>query len=347
MTNEPNVSIPSLVKYLMRRAKHPDWSVVFKSVITMHYLISYGNERFIQNLASSLVNLRAIDRLANFNDTSSTQAYDMSTYLRRYARYLSARVSSYRALGLDFCRMRKTESSGLQIKTIPADQLASTLGQLQSQLDALLAFDVSPGELKNGVISSAFSLLYKDFVKLYITYQTAIIRLLELYFTLNNVKRLQELLDAYKKFLVRMDKVCDLMRVVEQVGMDKSDLPNVSRWPENLPPALLERWLSQIQRGSTTTNRPKMSPGRRSLSSCEPVPRLENPYASLGYSKRRSTRRSRASSPISVITDSAHPTVRPSDADKKYCDTERASLLPDLIELDSAERTDAGWVRID
>lgn len=93
-----------MVKYLMRRAKHQEWSVVFKSLITIHYLMSYGNEKFIQNLASSVANSRSFDYLSTFADRSNSQAYDMSTFLRRYSRYLSNKIHTYRTLGMDFCR---------------------------------------------------------------------------------------------------------------------------------------------------------------------------------------------------------------------------------------------------
>lgn len=117
---------------------------------------------------------------------------------------------------------------------------------LQNQFDTLLAFDASSRDLDNGIINSAFAMLYKDFVKLYIYYQAAIIRLLELYFKINQVKRAQELLQGYKKFLVRMDKVSDFMRVIDSVGIDKSDMPNLSRSP-SLPLSVLEKYLANLE----------------------------------------------------------------------------------------------------
>lgn len=106
------------------------------------------------------------------------------------------------------------------------DQLLMLLQTLQTQFDMLLAFDASARDLNNGIVNSAFAMLYKDFVKLYITYQSAIIRLLELYHSVSQVRKLQELLDAYKKYLVRMEKVTDFMRVINAIGMDKNDLPS-------------------------------------------------------------------------------------------------------------------------
>lgn len=123
----------------------------------------------------------------------------------------------------------------------------STLPILQEQFDTLLAFDASPNDLNNGIINSAFLLLFKDFVKLYIAYQSAINRLLELYFSVVQVKRAKELLDAYRKFLVRMDKVNDFISVVDSVGLDKSLMPNLSRAPTSMSLKVLEKHVEFLE----------------------------------------------------------------------------------------------------
>lgn len=43
-TNEPNVSIPQLANLLIERSQNASWVVVFKSLITVHHLMCYGNE---------------------------------------------------------------------------------------------------------------------------------------------------------------------------------------------------------------------------------------------------------------------------------------------------------------
>lgn len=47
-TNEPNVSIPSMANLLIERTQNPNWTVVYKSLITIHNIMCYGNEvRFL------------------------------------------------------------------------------------------------------------------------------------------------------------------------------------------------------------------------------------------------------------------------------------------------------------
>lgn len=43
-TNEPNVSIPQLANLLVERTQNANWVVVYKSLLTVHHLLAYGNE---------------------------------------------------------------------------------------------------------------------------------------------------------------------------------------------------------------------------------------------------------------------------------------------------------------
>ena len=65
-TEEPNVSIPTLANLLIERTQNQNWVVVFKSLVTLHHMMCYGNERFIQYLASSNTSFQ----LSNFLDKS-------------------------------------------------------------------------------------------------------------------------------------------------------------------------------------------------------------------------------------------------------------------------------------
>jgi ANTH domain len=43
-THEPNVSVPQLAGLLLERSQNNIWVVVFKSLISTHTLMNYGNE---------------------------------------------------------------------------------------------------------------------------------------------------------------------------------------------------------------------------------------------------------------------------------------------------------------
>lgn len=45
-------------------------------------------------------------------------------------------------------------------------------------------------------------------------------------------------LEIYKRFLARMDKVSDFLKYAEEAGIDKGDIPDLSRAPNSLLEAL-------------------------------------------------------------------------------------------------------------
>ena len=87
------MSIPHLANLLLERVQNPNWIVVFKSLVTIHHMMCYGNEvcvppgdifpfsppkmelmrfsfqRFTQYLASSNTNFQ----LSNFMDKGGVQ----------------------------------------------------------------------------------------------------------------------------------------------------------------------------------------------------------------------------------------------------------------------------------
>lgn len=239
-TNEPNVSIPQLANLLIERTQHSSWVVVFKALVTVHNLMCYGNERFTQYLASS----NCTFQLSNFLDKSGVQGYDMSTYIRRYAKYLNEKAVTYRTVAFDFCKAKRGKEDGI-LRTMSNDKLLKTLPILQAQLDALLEFDCTSNDLTNGVINCCFMLLFRDLIRLFACYNDGIINLLEKYFDMNK-KNCREALDIYKKFLIRMDRVAELLKVAENVGVDKGDIPDLTKAPSSLLDAL-EQHLAALE----------------------------------------------------------------------------------------------------
>ncbi|XP_077977901.1 phosphatidylinositol-binding clathrin assembly protein LAP-like isoform X3 [Glandiceps talaboti] len=229
-TNEPNVNILQLGDLLVERtATSTNWVVVFKALITSHHLMVYGNERFVQNLAAR----NHLFNLSSFLDKTGTQGYDMSTYIRRYSKYLNEKAASYRSVAFDFCRAKRGKEDGL-LRTMGSEKLLQTIPVIQVQLDALLDFECSTNELTNGVINSAFLLLFKDSIRLFACYNDGIINLLEKYFDMAK-KQCKEGLDIYKKFLIRMERMSEFLKVAEQVGIDKGEIPDLAKVIQPIP----------------------------------------------------------------------------------------------------------------
>ncbi|XP_054717779.1 clathrin coat assembly protein AP180-like isoform X2 [Uloborus diversus] len=239
-TNEPNVSIPQLANLLIERTQNASWVVVFKALITVHHLMCYGNERFTQYLASS----NCTFQLGSFLDKVGVQSYDMSTFIRRYAKYLNEKAVSYRTVAFDFCKCKRGKEDGI-LRQMNTEQLLKTLPALQAQLDSLLEFDCSTNDLCNGVVNSCFMLLFRDLIRLFACYNDGIINLLEKYFDMNK-KHARDALDIYKKFLIRMDRVAEFLKVAENIGIDKGEIPDLTKAPSSLLEAL-EQHLAALE----------------------------------------------------------------------------------------------------
>ncbi|XP_062122713.1 phosphatidylinositol-binding clathrin assembly protein LAP isoform X12 [Drosophila sulfurigaster albostrigata] len=263
-TNEPNVSIPHLANLLIERSQNANWVVVYKSLITTHHLMAYGNERFMQYLASS----NSTFNLSSFLDKGTVQdggmgvpggrmGYDMSPFIRRYAKYLNEKSLSYRAMAFDFCKVKRGKEEG-SLRNMNADKLLKTLPVLQAQLDGLLEFDCQSNDLTNGVINMSFMLLFRDLIRLFACYNDGIINLLEKYFDMNK-KQARDALDLYKKFLVRMDRVGEFLKVAENVGIDKGDIPDLTKAPSSLLDALEQHLATLEGRKVSAANTPTQS----------------------------------------------------------------------------------------
>ncbi|XP_074498422.1 phosphatidylinositol binding clathrin assembly protein b isoform X14 [Sebastes fasciatus] len=238
-TNEMNVNIPQLADSLFERTTNTSWVVVFKSLITTHHLMVYGNERFVQYLASR----NTLFNLSNFLDKSGLQGYDMSTFIRRYSRYLNEKAVSYRQVAFDFTKVKRGVDGVM--RTMNTEKLLKTIPIIQNQMDALLDFNVNANELTNGVINAAFMLLFKDSIRLFAAYNEGIINLLEKYFDMKKIQ-CKEGLDIYKKFLTRMTRISEFLKVAEQVGIDRGDIPDLSQAPSSLLEAL-EQHLASLE----------------------------------------------------------------------------------------------------
>ncbi|EDS37713.1 phosphatidylinositol-binding clathrin assembly protein [Culex quinquefasciatus] len=184
-TNEPNVSIPHLANLLLERTQNTNWVVVYKGLITTHHILAYGNERFIQYLASS------------------NSSFQLNSFLDK--------------------------------------------GGVQGAVGARI-----------GVINMCFMLLFRDLIRLFACYNDGIINLLEKYFDMNK-KQCRDALDLYKKFLTRMDRVGEFLKVAENVGIDKGDLPDLTKAPSSLLDALEQHLATLEGRKGSAANTPTQS----------------------------------------------------------------------------------------
>uniref|UniRef100_A0A671DHA7 ENTH domain-containing protein n=1 Tax=Rhinolophus ferrumequinum TaxID=59479 RepID=A0A671DHA7_RHIFE len=206
--NETNRSVEHLVDVLFKKTGSRSWVVVFKVLVTVHHLMVHGNERFIQHLASR----NSLFTLHNFLDKSVIEGYTMSTFIRRYSRYLNEKSLAYRMMASDITKTKR----GLDgmMRTMNTTDLLNTLLVIQTQFDALLNFNANPEELTNGIVHAAFMLLFKDSLRLFAAYNEGILNLLGKYFDMKK-SQCKDSLDIYIKFLGRTTKLAQFLKVAE------------------------------------------------------------------------------------------------------------------------------------
>ncbi|KAK5880096.1 hypothetical protein CesoFtcFv8_023157 [Champsocephalus esox] len=274
-TNTTNVNIPQMADTLFERATNASWVVVFKALVTSHHMCVHGNERFIQYLASRT----SLFNLSNFIDKTGSHGYDMSTFIRRYGRYLNEKAFAYRQMAFDFTRVKKGAEGVM--RTMTTEKLLKGMPVLQTQIDTLLEFDIHPKELNNGIINGAFLLLFKDLVKLFASYNDGVINLLEKYFKMKK-SECKEALEIYKRFLTRVTKIGEFMKMAETVGVEKNDIPDINYAPSSILESL-ETHMNGLEdvkggkkgsptKGSPTNNVSPTSTPAKSVPTLQPPP---------------------------------------------------------------------------
>uniref|UniRef100_A0A287AA37 ENTH domain-containing protein n=2 Tax=Sus scrofa TaxID=9823 RepID=A0A287AA37_PIG len=220
--NGTNMSVEHLADVLSEKSGSSSWVVVFKALVTVHHLMVHGNERFIQHLASR----NSLFTLHNFLDESVIEGYTMSTFIRRYSRYLNEKSLAYRLIAIDITKTKRGTNGVM--RTMNTKELLNTLPVIQTQFDALLNFNANPDELTNGIIHAAFLLLFKDSLRLFAAYNEGILNLLGKYFDMRK-NQCRESLDIYIKFLGRTTKLAQFLKVAEQVGIDQNEIPYLTQ----------------------------------------------------------------------------------------------------------------------
>ncbi|KAM3173645.1 hypothetical protein ACTXT7_012133 [Hymenolepis weldensis] len=251
LSNEPNVSIPLLINFLLERTREKSWVVVFKALITTHHLLNYGNEvnKFrlsnFQKISQYMASNNTSFHLPHFNDKSSSQSYEMSLFIRKYSKYLLEKTKSYQMMAFDFCKVKRGKDDGV-MRTMPADKLLKALPVLRDQLNVLFEFEATEKDLNNLIINAAFILLYKDLIRLFASYNEGMMNLVEKYFTMKR-SQCKTALELYKDFPNIMTKVDEFLTVAEHLGIGDKESMGLHPVPPQIVDAM-EQHLVLLQK---------------------------------------------------------------------------------------------------
>ncbi|XP_064404665.1 phosphatidylinositol-binding clathrin assembly protein-like isoform X2 [Halichondria panicea] len=313
ITNNPVTRMSVLADLISERLKDKNWVVAFKTLIVSHNLMSLGHEKFMQCMATR----SNVLIMEHFNDRSDHISIDMSVYLRKYANYLICMCTNYRTLAMDINKMPKGDNS--PFKNMDPVKILKAATNIQKQLDTLLEVEISSTDLTNGVINTAFLMLYKDLVKLYTVYNDIMINLLEKFFEMKK-SQCRETIEFYRRFLTRQEGVQAFLQLSEQVGIDSQTHLNLRQVPEDLLPAL-ENHLSEMDALKKTGD---ASPSIRAAS--------EKLAALKSAEKKSVSPAAKAGSPSSQTIPSASTEVLEAQR-KRFEDLKRQASVPRNVEV--------------
>jgi hypothetical protein len=294
----------TLADYIFERLKNTSWVVVFKNLILAHNLITLGNEKFLQCIATRASSFT----LDTFTDGTDGLATEMSVFVRRYAKYLGYMCTSYKTLAMDPCRLPKGDQTPL--RTQDPVKLLKTTSVIQEQMDLMMNMEFSTGDLTNGVINTAFLMLYKDLIKLYAVYNDALINILEKFFEMTK-PLCKEAMAAYKKFITRQEPVHKFLQLAEDVGVDKQSHLNLRQVPEDLLPAL-ESHLTEMDSIKKAAN---AQPSPQIKAASEKLAQLHNSPSSSSHDDDKTSPSAGATSTGDVVMPTASSDVL--DAQRK------------------------------
>ncbi|WYZ44057.1 hypothetical protein EsH8_VII_000493 [Colletotrichum jinshuiense] len=221
-THAGEAGVAEVFRALQFRLRDSTWTVVFKSLITVHLMIREGSPDVTLAFLSRHPNTLAI--------SSFTDAQTQGRNIRHYAHYLSARAKAYRETKCDWVR---TKESRLENLSVDKGLLRET-ETLQTQITALLKCDVLEGEIENEITVTVFRLLVLDLLALFQSLNQGMINILGTFFEMSKVDA-ERAMSIYRTFTKQTDFVVQYLSVARQYEhQTRVEVPKLKHAPVNL-----------------------------------------------------------------------------------------------------------------
>lgn len=210
-----------MFRALQFRLRDSTWTVVLKSLITIHLMIREGSpDATLQYLAKHR-NQLAI--------SSFTDAQIQGRNIRHYAGYLAERVRAYRDTKVDWVRGKETRLEKLSVDK----GLLRETEVVQHQLTALLKCDVLE-DPENEITITVFRLLVLDLLSLFQVLNQAMINILGHFFEMSRPDA-ERALEIYQNFTKQTDYVVQYLAVARQwEPHTRVEVPKLKHAPVNL-----------------------------------------------------------------------------------------------------------------
>ncbi|KAI0405866.1 ANTH-domain-containing protein [Xylaria palmicola] len=220
-THAGEAGVGEVFRALQNRLRDSTWTVVFKSLITVHLMIREGSPDATLSYLARNRNQLAI--------SSFTDAQIQGRNIRHYASYLGERVRAYKDTKIDWVRAKETRLESLSVEK----GLLRETEAVQRQLTALLKCDVLD-EPENEITITVFRLLVLDLLSLFQVLNQAMINILGHFFEMSKVDA-ERAMDIYRQFTKTTDAVVQYLTVARQwEPHTRVEVPKLKHAPVNL-----------------------------------------------------------------------------------------------------------------
>ncbi|KAI8626719.1 ANTH-domain-containing protein [Xylariaceae sp. FL1651] len=220
-THAGEAGVGEVFRALQNRLRDSTWTVVFKSLITVHLMIREGSPDATLSYLARNRNQLAI--------SSFTDVQIQGRNIRHYAAYLAERVRAYKDTKIDWVRAKETRLESLSVDK----GLLRETEVVQRQLGALLKCDVLD-EPENEITITVFRLLVLDLLSLFQVLNQAMINILGHFFEMSKPDA-DRAMDIYRHFTKNTDAVVQYLTVARQwEPHTRVEVPKIKHAPVHL-----------------------------------------------------------------------------------------------------------------
>lgn len=221
-THSGEAGVGEVFRALQYRLRDSTWTVVFKSLITVHLMIREGSPDVTLGYLARHRNMLAVSM---FSD-AQTQGRN----IRHYSNYLSERARAFRETKIDWVRGKETRLEKLSVEK----GLLRETEVVQHQLTALLKCDVMENEPENEITVTVFRLLVLDLLALFQALNQAMINILGHFFEMSKTDA-ERAMDVYRTFTRQTDFVVQYLSIARQYEHHtRVEVPKLKHAPVNL-----------------------------------------------------------------------------------------------------------------
>ncbi|OIW24016.1 ANTH-domain-containing protein [Coniochaeta ligniaria NRRL 30616] len=221
-THAGEAGVGEVFRALQHRLHDSTWTVVFKSLITVHLMIREGSPDVTLQYLAKHRNLLAVSM---FSD-AQTQGRN----IRHYSNYLQERARAYRDTKIDWVRAKEPRLEKLSVDK----GLLRETEAIQNQLTALLKCDVMDHEPENEITITVFRLLVLDLLQLFQVLNQAMINILGHFFEMSKPDA-ERAMDIYRTFTRQTDFVVQYLSIARQYEHHtRVEVPKLKHAPVNL-----------------------------------------------------------------------------------------------------------------